>query len=80
MACRPNAVTLQGWALVLQDDGREELHIHPKSWLSAVYYVRVPKSLGRGTPGGGPRGWFPWRGTEGGNVVVFPRLGGRVQT
>jgi hypothetical protein len=73
MARRPDAVTLQGWALVLRDDGREELHIHPKSWLNAVYYVRVPKSLGRGTPPPGAIVFGPWPPTVDHRVTDFPR-------
>lgn len=43
MSQMPGAAVLQGWALATSGDGHEARHIHPRSWITAVYYVRVPK-------------------------------------
>jgi uncharacterized protein (TIGR02466 family) len=69
----PDAVRLQGWALVLRDDGHEQLHIHPDSWLTAVYYVRVPKSLGDGPLPPGAIHFGPWPPDVDHRVPNFPR-------
>ena len=34
--------TLIGWATAMRAQGHQSAHVHPTSWLSAVYYVRVP--------------------------------------
>ena len=33
---------LVGWATVMRAQGHQSAHIHPTSWLSGVYYPRVP--------------------------------------
>ncbi|MBU0724713.1 MAG: hypothetical protein KJ904_01650 [Alphaproteobacteria bacterium] len=57
LAHRPQTAWLQGWALVLSDDGHEETHIHPRGWLSVIYYVRVPQGASPGALVFGP--WPP---------------------
>jgi uncharacterized protein (TIGR02466 family) len=73
MTCHPDAVMLQGWALVLRDDGHEELHIHPNSWLNAVYYVRVPESLDEGPLPSGAILFGPWPPDLDNQLADFPR-------
>ncbi|GGB64327.1 hypothetical protein GCM10011505_50970 [Tistrella bauzanensis] len=51
---RPKAARLQGWALVLTDDGHEETHIHPQGWLTVIYYARVPQPSARVAQGDAP--------------------------
>ena len=43
MAGNPAAVTLSCWALAAHDDGHTPWHIHPRAWISGVYYVDVPE-------------------------------------
>ncbi|MES2355330.1 MAG: putative 2OG-Fe(II) oxygenase [Pseudomonadota bacterium] len=45
MAQQPTEARLQGWSLVMSKDGHELPHIHSKSWLTSVYYVRTPEIL-----------------------------------
>ena len=42
----PKRWTMNGWGVVLQEHGYQRAHIHPSGWLSGVYYVRVPDSIG----------------------------------
>jgi len=42
----PKRWTMNGWGVVLQEHGHQRAHIHPSGWLSGVYYVRVPDSIG----------------------------------
>lgn len=61
MAYRPGSAMMQGWALVTSEDGHEARHVHPTSWLTAVYYVQVPET--DAGAGGSPRGsvvFGPW--------------------
>ncbi|MBX9634969.1 MAG: 2OG-Fe(II) oxygenase family protein [Magnetospirillum sp.] len=53
-AHRPQAAWMQGWALVVSEDGYEETHIHPQGWLTAVYYARVPQGVSRTEDHGAP--------------------------
>jgi Putative 2OG-Fe(II) oxygenase len=40
---RPAAVTLDGWAMAVHNDGFQTWHIHPDGWISGIYYVAMPK-------------------------------------
>lgn len=61
MSQAPAAAVLQGWALATSGDGHEERHIHARSWITAVYYVRVPaKTRNEGTPPPGSIVFGPW--------------------
>lgn len=77
IAHRPQTARLQGWALVLSDDGHEETHIHPQGWLTVVYYARVPTSETRGAEREAPRpgslAFGPWPRFIGESVPDFPR-------
>ena len=46
VANAPRRWTKNGWGVILQSQGHQRPHIHPSGWLSGVYYVRVPDSIG----------------------------------
>jgi tetratricopeptide (TPR) repeat protein len=46
VAAAPARWNLNGWGVILEDRGHQRPHIHPSGWLSGVYYVRIPKSIG----------------------------------
>jgi putative 2-oxoglutarate-Fe(II)-dependent oxygenase superfamily protein len=49
-ASRPSCYVLEGWAVVSDGASRHESHIHPRAWLSGVYYVvRPPSSVPAGS-------------------------------
>jgi len=54
---RPRAVFLKMWCVVLERGGRQRPHLHPASWLSGVYYARVPEAV-RAAPDDAPAGWL----------------------
>ena len=39
---RPKRFGLAAWCVILEGPGHQVPHIHPRAWLSGVYYVRVP--------------------------------------
>ena len=39
--------TLRLWGTVIYEHGYQASHIHPMSWLSGVYYVRLPSDMSR---------------------------------
>jgi uncharacterized protein (TIGR02466 family) len=54
-ASRPSEYVLEGWAVVSDGKSHHTSHIHPRAWLSGVYYVvRPPLSMEAGTD----RGWL----------------------
>jgi hypothetical protein len=85
VARRPKRARLTAWAVVSDGNGHQVSHIHPRAWLSGVYYVRVPTP-----PADHPRGgWLllgdlepfatcppPWGIREvqpaAGRLVMFP--------
>lgn len=46
IANAPADWTLNGWTVILQSQGHQRAHIHPSGWLSGVFYVKVPASIG----------------------------------
>lgn len=57
VANAPARWTLNGWTVILQTQGHQRAHIHADGWLSGVYYVQVPDSVG--SDDAGPRdGWI----------------------
>ena len=46
VANAPARWTLNGWGVILQEQGHQRPHFHPSGWLSGVYYVRIPRSIG----------------------------------
>lgn len=63
VANQPKRWTLNGWGVILQEHGHQRAHIHPSGWLSGVYYVRVPDSIGEASKDG----WIEF-GTPPGNI------------
>lgn len=61
MTERPAAVTLNSWSLAAHEDGHTAWHIHPRAWITGVYYVEVPelKPAGADCPGAIEFGPFP---------------------
>lgn len=47
---------LVGWATVMRAQGHQSAHIHPTSWLSGVYYPRVPDLVKRSN--NAHKGWI----------------------
>lgn len=71
------------WSVVLADGGGHVDHIHPKGWISACYYVRVPDEvlsaekqgflrLGACTARHRPLPAERWLKPEAGAVIFFP--------
>lgn len=54
VANAPARWALNGWGVILRSQGHQRAHIHPSGWLSGVYYVRVPRSIG----GPSQNGWI----------------------
>jgi Putative 2OG-Fe(II) oxygenase len=55
VASRPSEYVLEGWAVVSDGASHHASHIHPRAWLSGVYYVvQPPLSREAGTD----RGWL----------------------
>lgn len=42
LANRPSSYRLDVWAVVMRAQGHQIAHIHPSSWLSGVYYPKLP--------------------------------------
>jgi hypothetical protein len=43
---RPELASFTAWAIVLSADGHQQLHHHPKPWMTGVYYVAAPALAG----------------------------------
>ncbi len=56
IASMPESYRLSGWAVVMHAQGHQVPHIHPKAWLSGVYYAAVPQAVSRG--GQDQAGWI----------------------
>lgn len=52
----PKAWKLTSWGVVMQDGGHERSHIHPRGWLSGVFYVELPDLID--DPARGHEGWL----------------------
>lgn len=46
------------WGTVLKAQGHQSAHIHPTGWMSGVYYVQMPESLGSGGHNADYSGWI----------------------
>lgn len=44
---RPTMFNVESWAVVLEQEGHQGPHMHPNSWVSGVYYVKLPTELDR---------------------------------
>lgn len=45
----PITAFLRNWCVITESDGYENWHVHPRGWLSGVYYVSVPEVISLGT-------------------------------
>lgn len=52
----PRRFGLSAWCVILDRQGHQVPHIHPSAWVSGVYYVRLPETVGR--PDQGAAGWI----------------------
>ena len=43
----PSEININGWHVVLKQQGHQTGHIHPNGWLSGVIYLKVVPSLGK---------------------------------
>ena len=41
----PSKINLYGWVVDLKNNGYQGSHIHVGSWLSGVFYIKIPKNL-----------------------------------
>ncbi|HSS64951.1 MAG TPA: putative 2OG-Fe(II) oxygenase [Gammaproteobacteria bacterium] len=51
LAARPASWEVEGWATRLRQMAPQEHHFHQHGWVSGVYYVTVPASVGSGEHG-----------------------------
>ena len=54
----PVTYDLDIWGTVLKAQGYQAAHIHPTGWMSGVYYVQLPDSLGSGGHNRDYSGWI----------------------
>jgi tetratricopeptide (TPR) repeat protein len=59
VAGAPPRLRLHSWAAVLDGQGQLEPHVHYESYVSAVYYPKIPKGMANDAPGAG---WFEFSG------------------
>ena len=52
----PDQVRITAWGVILDEGAYQVPHIHPSAWLSGVYYVALPSSLGADDDG--TAGWI----------------------
>ncbi len=52
----PQSVRITAWGVILDEGAYQVPHIHPSAWLSGVYYVALPRSLGADDDG--TAGWI----------------------
>jgi uncharacterized protein (TIGR02466 family) len=74
VADSPDSVTLTAWAIVLERGGCQIPHIHSASWVSGVYYVRVPTLPVDGTHAGWIEFGSPDRALTGGHELPTHRV------
>ena len=69
----PKTYALDIWGTVLKGQGYQSAHIHPTGWLSGVYYVQLPDSLGSGGHNQDFSGWIEFgRPSDNFNVRFEP--------
>ena len=52
----PDRVRITAWGVILDEGAYQVPHIHPSAWLSGVYYVELPPTLGADDEG--TAGWI----------------------
>ncbi|WP_010185616.1 putative 2OG-Fe(II) oxygenase [Sphingomonas sp. PAMC 26605] len=53
MRARPSVGMLHCWCVMTDRDGFETWHVHQFGWLSGVYYVQIPATVGPGSDAAG---------------------------
>ncbi len=53
---KPKEWKITSWGVVMYNKGHERAHIHPKGWLSGVFYVQLPDLIN--DPARKPEGWL----------------------
>ena len=56
LASRPERTEIACWANIIRKGGFQDVHFHPPSWLSGVYYPRLPAAVADETRK--PEGWL----------------------
>lgn len=56
LARRPEKTEIACWANVIERGGFQDVHFHPTSWLSGVYYPKLPSVVS--DPAREPEGWL----------------------
>jgi len=56
LASRPEKTEIACWANIIQKGGFQDVHFHPPSWLSGVYYPKLPSAVADETRK--PEGWL----------------------
>lgn len=56
LARRPEKTEIACWANVIERGGFQDVHFHPTSWLSGVYYPKLPSAVS--DPDREPEGWL----------------------
>lgn len=70
---RPREWKITSWGVVMFNQGHERAHIHPKGWLSGVFYVQLPDVVS--DPARHPEGWLEFgRPTPELHVRSAPKL------
>lgn len=54
----PGTYQLDMWGTLLSDGGHQHPHIHVGGWMSGVYYVTLPASMGKGEQDEDKDGWI----------------------
>lgn len=49
---KPEQYTLATWSVVMESQGHQKPHVHPSAWISGVYYVQLPNTIGSNTHDG----------------------------
>ncbi len=73
IARRPDAFKLTAWAVVMRAEGHQVAHIHGSSWLSGVYYPRLPAVID--SADNGHAGWIEFgRPPEQASLKITPEV------
>ncbi len=48
IAARPTHATLHSWSVITEAEGHENLHLHPRGWMSGAYYPQSPVGMAEG--------------------------------
>jgi hypothetical protein len=71
------SLKLSGWGVILKTGGKQEKHIHPRSLISGVLYLKIPKDLNRNAENKDGNLFFPigdqlYINPKPGLLILFP--------